>query len=75
MSQEGMHYRNAVIFGEKSLDRSPCGTGTCAKMVSLFARGELKIGQEFIKRKHTGHTIHRKTKGNDKGRRPRCSNP
>ena len=30
------------------LDRSPCGTGTCAKMAVLHARGELAIGEEFI---------------------------
>jgi proline racemase len=30
-----------------ALDRSPCGTGTCAKMAALFARGELKVGEEF----------------------------
>lgn len=29
------------------LDRSPCGTGTCAKMACLHARGELPLGQEF----------------------------
>lgn len=30
------------------LDRSPCGTGTCAKMAVLHARGELAIGQDFV---------------------------
>jgi proline racemase len=30
------------------LDRSPCGTGTCAKMAVLHARGELAIGEEFV---------------------------
>lgn len=40
-------YRNVVVFGEGSVDRSPCGTGTCAKMSSLYARGELQLGQEF----------------------------
>ena len=29
------------------LDRSPCGTGTCAKMATLYARGELALGQDF----------------------------
>jgi len=30
------------------LDRSPCGTGTCARMAVLHARGELDIGQPFV---------------------------
>jgi proline racemase len=30
------------------LDRSPCGTGTCAKMAVLHAKGKLPIGQDFI---------------------------
>jgi proline racemase len=29
------------------LDRSPCGTGTCAKMAALYAKGELGLGKEF----------------------------
>jgi proline racemase len=31
-----------------ALDRSPCGTGTCAKMAALYARGELGLGQDFL---------------------------
>lgn len=30
------------------IDRSPCGTGTCAVMAAMHARGELAIGQEFV---------------------------
>jgi proline racemase len=30
------------------LDRSPCGTGTCARMAALHARGRLGIGEEFV---------------------------
>ena len=29
------------------LDRSPCGTGTCAKMAALYSKGELSLGQDF----------------------------
>jgi len=39
---------NAVVFGQGSLDRSPCGTGTCAKLAALYARGELALGEEYI---------------------------
>jgi 4-hydroxyproline epimerase len=41
-------YRNAVFYGDKAIDRSPCGTGTSARMAQLFARKELKIGATFI---------------------------
>ncbi len=41
-------YKNAVIFGQNQLDRSPCGTGTCAKMGVLHSKGELKVGETFI---------------------------
>jgi proline racemase len=43
-----LHARNTVILGERTVDRSPCGTGTCAKMAVLMARGELKVGEQFI---------------------------
>ncbi|GAA6151209.1 4-hydroxyproline epimerase [Pseudoteredinibacter isoporae] len=38
---------NAVFYGDKAIDRSPCGTGTSARMAQLYARGELSVGQEF----------------------------
>lgn len=40
--------RNAVFYGDKAIDRSPCGTGTSARMAQWFAKGLLKIGEEFI---------------------------
>ncbi|MBF1248769.1 MAG: proline racemase family protein [Lachnospiraceae bacterium] len=40
--------QNVVVFGEKQVDRSPCGTGTSAKMADLVARGNLKIGDRFV---------------------------
>lgn len=42
------HGRNAVFYGEKAIDRSPCGTGTSARMAQLAAKGALKPGDEFI---------------------------
>lgn len=44
----GAHARNAVFYGEKAIDRSPCGTGTSSRMAQLFARGDLKVGDEFV---------------------------
>jgi proline racemase len=40
--------RNVVILGDHMVDRSPCGTGTCAEMALRYARGELGPGQEFV---------------------------
>jgi 4-hydroxyproline epimerase len=40
--------RNAVFYGEKAIDRSPCGTGTSARMAQWYAKGWLKPGEEFI---------------------------
>lgn len=43
----GAHARNAVFYGDKAIDRSPCGTGTSARMAQLVAKGKLKVGDEF----------------------------
>ncbi len=40
--------RNAVFYGEKAIDCSPCGTGTSARMAQWYAKGLLKPGDEFI---------------------------
>lgn len=40
--------RNAVFYGDKAIDRSPCGTGTSARMAQWAARGKLKKGDTFI---------------------------
>lgn len=40
--------RNAVLYGDKAIDRSPCGTGTSARMAQWFAKGKLKMGDPFI---------------------------
>lgn len=42
------HARNAVFYGEKAIDRSPCGTGSSARMAQLAARGRLGVGSEFV---------------------------
>lgn len=42
------HGRNAVFYGDRAIDRSPCGTGTSARMAQLAARGRLAVGDEFI---------------------------
>ncbi len=40
--------RNAVFYGEKAIDRSPCGTGTSARMAQWAAQGRLRPGQDFV---------------------------
>src|SRR5688500_14214546 len=45
---DGAHARNATAIHPGWLDRSPCGTGTSARMAALHARGDLGIGQPFV---------------------------
>ena len=40
--------RNAVFYGDKAIDRSPCGTGTSARMAQWTAKGKLKEGDQFV---------------------------
>lgn len=40
--------RNAVFYGDKAIDRSPCGTGTSARLAQLHAKGKLKVNEEYI---------------------------
>jgi proline racemase len=46
--------RSATSIHPGWLDRSPCGTGTSAKLAALHARGELGVGQEFVNRSVIG---------------------
>ncbi|RMF20222.1 MAG: 4-hydroxyproline epimerase [Bacteroidetes bacterium] len=40
--------RNAVFYGDKAIDRSPCGTGTSARMAQWVAKGRLRPGESFV---------------------------
>jgi 4-hydroxyproline epimerase len=42
------HARNAVFYGDKAIDRSPCGTGTSARMAQLAGKGTLRTGDDFV---------------------------
>lgn len=53
-SHPDAHAKNVVVFGQGSLDRSPCGTGTSAKIATLFAKGKLKENEDFIYESITG---------------------
>lgn len=48
VGDNGADARNATAIHPGWLDRSPCGTGTSARMAALHARGELALGQEFV---------------------------
>ncbi|MFT8705324.1 proline racemase family protein [Bifidobacterium aquikefiricola] len=39
-------YRNGVVFGDRQIDRSPCGTGTSAKLATLLSRGKIAVGEQ-----------------------------
>ena len=49
--------RNAVFYGDKAIDRSPCGTGTSARMAQWYAKGKLKKGDSFIHESIIGSTF------------------
>ena len=55
---EGAHARNAVFYGDKAIDRSPCGTGTSARMAQLHAKGHLKKGDAFVHESIIGSLFH-----------------
>ncbi|MEO1693752.1 MAG: 4-hydroxyproline epimerase [Pseudomonadota bacterium] len=44
----GATARNAVVYGEKAIDRSPCGTGTSARVAQWIAKGKLGVGESFV---------------------------
>ena len=51
---EGADGRNAVFYGDKAIDRSPCGTGTSARLAHLHAKGRLKVGDAFVHESYIG---------------------
>jgi len=42
------HVKNTVVVPPGGIDRSPCGTGTSAKLATMFAKGQINIGEEFV---------------------------
>jgi 4-hydroxyproline epimerase len=49
--------RNAVFYGDKAIDRSPCGTGTSARMAQWYQQGRLQPGEKFIHESIIGSTF------------------
>lgn len=46
--------RNAVFYGDRAIDRSPCGTGTSARMAQLHGRSKLAVGDTFVHESYIG---------------------
>ncbi len=57
-TRPGADARNAVFYGDKAIDRSPCGTGTSARMAQLAAKGKLKAGDAFVHESIIGSLFH-----------------
>ena len=55
--KESSHGRNAVFYGDKAIDRSPCGTGTSARLAQLYAQGRIGVGEDFIHESFIGSTF------------------
>ncbi|NQY34613.1 MAG: 4-hydroxyproline epimerase [Alteromonadaceae bacterium] len=51
---EGSDAANAVFYGDNAIDRSPCGTGTSARMAQLYAKGKLGLGDNFVHESYIG---------------------
>lgn len=54
---QGADVQNCVVFGRGQVDRSPCGTGTCAKMAVLHAGGKLELNRDFVHQSIIGTTF------------------
>jgi proline racemase/trans-L-3-hydroxyproline dehydratase len=68
-SADGAHLKNVTIFADKEVDRSPCGTGTCAVLAVLDAMGLTDPDRPFVHESIVGSTfsarvIERTTVGN-----------
>ena len=61
--------RNAVFYGDKAIDRSPCGTGTSARMAQLHAKGRLKAGDDFVHESIIGSLFKGRVEKEDERRR------
>jgi proline racemase len=65
---DARHSRHAMVIHPGWFDRSPCGTGTSARVAQLHARGELAIGQDFVNESFIGtHFVARAIRGTTVG--------
>ncbi|MGH6798351.1 MAG: proline racemase family protein, partial [Roseiarcus sp.] len=61
------HGRNAVFYGDRAIDRSPCGTGTSARMAQLVAKGKLRAGDPFVHESIIGSLFEGRVEGEARG--------
>jgi proline racemase len=64
-SSDDAHLRNVTIFADAEVDRSPCGTGTCAVMAVLAGMGLLDRQQTFVHESLIGTTFQGRIVGED----------
>lgn len=57
-TKQAANARNAVFYGDNALDRSPCGTGTSARMAQWVAKGMLRTGDSFVHESIIGSLFH-----------------
>lgn len=69
-SLPSIHSKNFVMCPGGAYDRSPCGTGTSAKMACLYAAGHLKAGEWFVQESVTGSTFRGKVERTEEGLKP-----
>ena len=67
---DGLRARNAVVVSPGRLDRSPCGTGTSARLAVMHARGEIAVGEKLVHELVLGTEFIGVVRGDDRGRRP-----
>jgi proline racemase len=65
---QGAHSRNFVLCPGKAYDRSPCGTGTSAKLACLAADGKLSEGEDWIQESLIGSTFAGRYRWSDRSR-------
>ena len=53
----GINARNIMVFAQGAYDRSPCGTGTSARLALLHSKGEIGVGEEFVHQSIVGTTF------------------
>jgi 4-hydroxyproline epimerase len=67
-SRPGAHSRNFVLCPGKAYDRSPCGTGTSAKLACLAADGKLQEGEAWVQESLIGSTFECRYRWHDRAR-------
>ena len=60
------HYKDIHVYGTGQIDRSPCGTGTCAKMANLFTKGKLGLNKEYVQEGLSGEIFRGRIVGQTK---------